>query len=240
MAAPNALVAECLLRAQEEKVPSPLSLTSGSVLRSPYLWVVVFDTRKVVSASFRTDDDTPGPLSKIFEDAIRIVFSENRVGSPPCLPASQLEDAASLQQLFESVGLSYATHNWTPAPPINTAGEAASNFLRIVSPLIRQAQTLLTEMNQRFISYKGGQGGKYAAANELLPSSFAASEREAVRKATQKSEEWTAGGARGGAGPKEKRQREPRMRDGKKVCDVCDKTYVGKWKTHRKSADCTK
>jgi hypothetical protein len=44
MQAPNALVSECLLRAQEEKIPSPLMLTSGAVLRSPYLWIVVFDS----------------------------------------------------------------------------------------------------------------------------------------------------------------------------------------------------
>ena len=118
--------------------------------------------------------------------------------------------------------------------PLNKAEEEAdlknvvSVFLDALAGSIEECKEVLRELNALFVEFLGGDKAKYLLCSRLAADLFPVEERDAIKKATTRSEEFRLGG--------KKRDRETSKVSGEdKICRMCKKPFSGSWMAHRKS-----
>jgi hypothetical protein len=99
------------------------------------------------------------------------------------------------------MGILYAGYNLSVDSTITGAEEfkaaakdLVSGLLDVLEPSMKEAKRLLQELNASFLDKKGASGSKYLAVTALEPTLFAASEREAIRRAVTRREEFLPDG----------------------------------------------
>lgn len=234
-----AFQAALLLAAGEENEVLPLSFTNALVIRSPWLWVAVFEERATKTGHLRTQDGTAGTLTVAFREAVTRLFSSSEPGDPlqPLVHGQQ----AHVERLiadFVAFGLLYGR------VPLDVAGmtpaQAAQEFVEVLRPSVVRAERTLRELNAGFIEEKGGSSERFLLARHLDPKMFSRDDREALKKATVRSETYSFGnrnhpehvGPRKGA-PYQKHK----YRTGD-PCSFCHQKFQGTFSDHRKFGKC--
>ena len=236
---------------KEDSLPE-LSFSSKAVVRTPLLWLLVFDTRGVKAKHFTTEDGTPGRLTESFTYALRRLFSEEADDDQDytSLGASQEKRVAQLRSVFSAIGSLYC---YVPLDPADAVASARA-LLRIVDPQVKLADKILREMNEYFLNQRGASGDRYRIFRDLDPNHFQVGDREAIKKSTTKQEQPNFGsqytrdrfrprkrerdnGARANPSDTQAAHAQEKM----EPCRMCGKDFVsGRWLQHRRSGACKK
>ncbi len=188
-----------LIGEEESNLPNPLTFSKSVVVRTPALWLLLFERRDVGLSSFVTDDDSPGDLTRAFEHGARRCFG-NDDDIVRILSSDMELLLAELSAYFVALGSLYC---FAPMPSVEeleeeeeyeaAIDESVQTLLRMVSPQLRGAAKVLRAMNAAFLSDRGAGGDKYLLSRTLDPALFSAGDREAVKKATTSKEHPTFG-----------------------------------------------
>lgn len=215
-------------------LPTPFNFTNPLVIRSPWLWVLLFESRDYVRKHFKTEDGTGGKVVIAFREAVTTVFSRN--ARPPHLlvPGGEVL-AETLVTRFASLGLLYAII------PLSNGENKVDDFIEALNGSVDECKEVIRQLNACFISYNGGDEARYLVAARLAPDVFPPDERDAIRKATTRAEEPRTSNQNQRNGPRnKKRARDSEGGENTSQCRECGKQFVGSWSAHRKSGACKK
>ncbi len=244
--------------AGETEVP-PLNLSKKMVVRTPHFWILMVEEREATRGQFVTEDGTDGPLTLRFMEAVTRCYAST-IDPPFILSEEDRRSAADLTVVFRALGALYsAVPLQTPAT--SPAGElpeakalrlakakkdAAVNLATILEPLLLQARRHVETLNSSAIRRFGGSSERYLAAQLLLPSDWPSRDREALKKATTRSETFLPDVSVGGRGDRKRNRGGKSVRvpnqaapPGHDICTICQKPFLlGKWNEHKKK-DCS-
>ena len=240
----------------EEKDIPQLAFNQAVVIRTPLLWLLIFEERAYSVPAFRGKDGEPGSATRAFLHGCALVFSgmDEDADDPVALDGEQQIRAQRLAAVFASVGTLYATIPLTGTTPV-TKQKSLEALFTILRPQLSIAKRTLEEMNAAFLMERGGDADRFLACRVLDPGQFAIQDRDAIKKATVREsapifggkprkrtrqgvvipggrdrvsdkDAVTAGGGAGGQAVLE-------------VCRKCKKTFPkGRFLQHRRSGEC--
>jgi hypothetical protein len=206
----------CLAAAGETSLPRPFTLENNRVIRTPALWIVLFEKRGWVKGDFRSADGALGPACREFRELLRGTYltEDGRLTAP-----EHALDACTRE--FQSMGLLFSIVPLSAGDPRG----AAETLVSSLDPQIRAAIVLLRNMSAALITALGGVGERYLAARLLDPSRFSASEAEAVRRGTVRPEGYVHG-------KRNREDGEEKERSSGRTCAKCHRFFPGTWKEH--------
>ena len=173
-----------LADAKEPAVPEPLNFANPLVVRTPQLWLLIFERRDVSAGLFETEDENEGLLTQDFAKAIARCFAGTE-DAPFVLPADQTEDSAALTRVFMAIGSLYCV---VPMNPSLGHAENITALLKTCRPLTEEAYRIIRRMNSRNIALNGGSADRYLTQRLLDPSQFGSRDKKAVERATTRAE----------------------------------------------------
>lgn len=212
--------------ARIKEKPTKLNFANELIVRSPQMWIIVFEARSVTTKMFVTEDLAQGRLAKAYEEAVHRTFAESH--DPPFVLSSlQTADAAMLVRNFQAIGTLYCNIPFDVTRP----SVAAATLVTVLAPLFLETKRIVARLNERQVDdIKGtGAGARYAATKKLDPLNYPDEDREGIKHATMKAES-----------PFEGQRKRMRDEDEEKPreCNHCKKSFTGKWSAHKKSGNC--
>jgi len=234
--------------ANEDRRPDPLNFSNGIIIRSPALWLLIFDDRGLGRTDFVTVDNSDAPQTVRFYDNVVRAYSGSETEPYVLRDPHDLEAALKLKVVFRAMGTMYSACNIQPntasatseAELRHTVSEVLASLFIILQPLLQEGRRLIRQLNAGLLDRKGASGSRYLAWTTLDPNGFAAADREALKKATTRSEHFLPDETRPRHHGK-RRRFEKSDKDGKTdTCTRCGKDFTGHWSEHRRSGQCKK
>lgn len=189
-------------RLKMDSYPVPVDFSQPRYVRTPFLWLVIFERHEVKRDDFISSYGMAGPLAMAFHQALEQMY-----------PFAKRDSLLNLSTQFRAMGLQFLTLK-----------DSLQDMLSLLGPQISTVEREMVKLDSEYLSHHVGSASARAfalTAEFLDPDQYHPAHAAAIRKATNLCSPSTAG-----EGPA-KRQRsastgEPNSgRSRKKPCRDC-------------------